>query len=177
VAGLGVWAGDIKPGTTSPASLKGLTSSFGPPLPLLGGRAVGFSRGPVTVASLRLLVRRRLLPPTPSLLGIGSTGVGIGLGAVRGGLIWPTLVRLQSLLDARLVAKKMRDGRGQSSRVGPMDLAAEDSQTKCLRSSMPWLMEPAAMADPTLAIFLRPLRMSARSSLVSFRACRRDSAS
>jgi hypothetical protein len=76
-------------------------------LPLLGGRAVGFFRGLRTVEGPIVLLVRRFLPPTLSLLGIGGTGVGVGLGAERGSLIRLIFHRLQSLFDACIVAKEM----------------------------------------------------------------------
>jgi hypothetical protein len=74
------------------------------------------------VGPIVLLVRRFLLP-TLSLLGIGGAGVGEGFGAERGGLIWLKLCRLQSLLDADVVAKKMGKRRltqfqGRADRLG-----------------------------------------------------------
>jgi hypothetical protein len=98
MAGRGVWAGDTKPGTTSPASLRGL--------PLLGGRAFGFSRGPRTIVGLDGPLVWLLLP-IPSLLGIGGAGMRRRLGAVRSGLIRLEFGCLQSLLNASVVAKEM----------------------------------------------------------------------
>jgi hypothetical protein len=97
LAGLGVWDRDTKPGTTPPASLKGLLLLA---LPLLGGRAVGFSRGP-RLAGGGLPIRF-LLSVSP-LLGIGGAEIRRHLGAIRSGLVTAKLGRLQRLVKPCVV--------------------------------------------------------------------------
>jgi hypothetical protein len=80
-------------------------------LPLLGGRAVGFTRGLGAVEGpVVLLVVGPLLPTLP-LLGVGGPGVGVGFGAVGSSLIQLKFCRLQSLFNAGVVAKQMCKGR------------------------------------------------------------------
>jgi hypothetical protein len=75
-------------------------------LPFLGGRAVGFSRGPWSLVGLVGPLVGLLLPISP-FLGIGGAEIGRCPGAVRGGLMWPELGRLQSFLYPCVVAEEV----------------------------------------------------------------------
>jgi hypothetical protein len=97
------WAsglGTLSPGPPPLPPLKDLLLQLA--LPLLGGRAVGFSRGPRLVGGLGGLPIGLLLPATP-LLGIGGAEVRRSLGAVRSGLKTAKLGRLQRLVNPRVV--------------------------------------------------------------------------
>jgi hypothetical protein len=119
---MGVWARDSKPGTTPPASpLKGSFLLLA--LPLLGGRAVAFSRGPRVVG--RLLVGgifvRRLPSIIAPLLGVGGAEVEGSLGPVR----------------LKAWAKLVQPGVVVAKEVVLTALAAVDLQTKRLCSLIP----------------------------------------
>jgi hypothetical protein len=87
-------------------------------LPLLGGRAVGFSRGSVAGSALRLLVGSR--PPLGPNLWLLWTRAGVGVrpGAERGGLVRPAPVCFQGLLDPGIVAEQVSEGRGAKFQRG-----------------------------------------------------------
>jgi hypothetical protein len=175
MAGRGVCTEDTKPRTTSPASLNGLNSSSGPP----PSWRQGLSLFPRTCngcrtyySSCMVLSSSNSFPPGNQRSGgwgIRGAGVGEGFGAERSSLIWLKLHRLHRLLDADASPKRWVSEGLQSSNVGQIGLAAVDSQTKRRRSSTPWLNEPAAILEPTLAILLIPLRMSESSSWVSLK--------
>jgi hypothetical protein len=153
--------GTLSPGPPSLPPLKDSLLLLA--LPLLGGRAVAFSRGPVVVLLLLVgLLVWHLLVVAP-LLG---TGRAIKrrrrrLGAVRGGLICLCLAASNafSMWSVSLPKRCVRDSLHTSS-VERMDLAALDYHTRCRRSSTPWLKTPAAMLEPTFETLLNSFLIS-----------------
>jgi hypothetical protein len=90
----GLWT--LSPGPPPLPPLKDLLLLLA--LPLLGGRAMGFSRGPRLVGLLIWF-----LPLVTPLLGVRGAEVRGSLGAVRDGLKTTKLSRLQHLIQPRVV--------------------------------------------------------------------------
>jgi hypothetical protein len=115
-------------------------------LPLLGGMAGGFFRR-AGVQGLASGLPGRLGLLLGLHLAFDRSWTEVRPRTEGAGLIWPSPVRYQGLLNPGIVAKEMSQGRGTQ------------------------------LQGRTLAIFPRPLRMSTRSPLESLRTWRRESTS